>query len=284
MSDYLSKQRAKSVDNGIKILEDLEKERKESRDDSPTKEAAGPIPKKKPRTKSRPTILPTDRSGSDVSAGPAGSGETSEYGSGEAAMSSIRSDELPSEYNQSTRAGGSDNPRDGKSDGRNTSGDGSDGDGGSGKVAGSSGTNSAGENQPADGSSLASLSLSDIEKILTLDEESERLDRTGEVAEGMSVTEATAEGIEEILNAPPSNVHRRLRGVKEAITDTTLYDHGGKVVKRGHRREYCIDCLDGRAVVRAWCSPLCSPITVAARPGVCTCGLCPKYCRECSRD
>nr|WPV62597.1 MAG: phosphoprotein [Wenzhou rodent jeilongvirus 2]WPV62604.1 MAG: phosphoprotein [Wenzhou rodent jeilongvirus 2]WPV62611.1 MAG: phosphoprotein [Wenzhou rodent jeilongvirus 2] len=233
MSDNLTSDRAQLIDNGIKILEELEKERQAAQTVQDPGQSGEPTPRKRTKggkieapsgLQDRPSASSTG--GSDIGA----SGESSDW---EKIMHGPGYDGSSSELSQSEGPGGGDNPRDGSSYGRTDSREWSVGSDQSGQSVPDPRVEYLGESQPIDGSASDPLSVSDIEKILHLDEDVDHYLETGHSESGVTITETSLDGIESVLHAPPSTVHRRLRGVKEAVAEYTVHDHGGNAVKRG---------------------------------------------------
>nr|WPV62582.1 MAG: phosphoprotein [Wenzhou rodent jeilongvirus 1] len=233
MSDYLSEEKAKSIENGIKILEELAKER-ESKESEQSKGTTGePTPKKRARSRGTKTQSGNKNRSPIPTAWGSESTTSGESGDWEKVVHSARPDGPSGEPEEQQRPGGSDNTWDGSSSGRDDSRDGEHGGDRSRESVSDSGVASNRESESNDGGASGGISVSDIEKILSLDDDVDTFLETGVSEQGVRISDADPAHLEDLLNAPPSNVHRRLRGVKDEVADITIYDHGGNAIKRG---------------------------------------------------
>ncbi|UQM99621.1 V protein [Meliandou lophuromys virus] len=100
----------------------------------------------------------------------------------------------------------------------------------------------------------------------------------------LEVREAKPSDIAEILSEDSSRTHRRLRGIRSISQDSSTDEGDQSPVKKGHRREYCIDVFEGKTYIREWCNPSCTPITINPYKQECQCRRCPRVCPDCQRD
>ncbi|UQM99540.1 V protein [Ninove microtus virus] len=129
-----------------------------------------------------------------------------------------------------------------------------------------------------------SVSNEDFRVVLSADHESSALETTGSSPAVSNVREATTEDFAQIFDEGPSKIHRRLTGIAAYAGSSQPKGSADHPVKKGHRREYCIDTFGGRTIIREWCNPQCAPVTATPAQFACSCGECPRRCVKCIDD
>uniref|UniRef100_A0AAU7T287 Non-structural protein V n=1 Tax=Gainesville rodent jeilong virus 1 TaxID=3163281 RepID=A0AAU7T287_9MONO len=124
----------------------------------------------------------------------------------------------------------------------------------------------------------------DYDQIVSLDEETEKIESNPDYATTVTIRDATPVDFGTILEEDTSKTHKRLRGITMAALESIPETSDAPMIKKGHRREYCIDNFNGRIFVREWCNPLCAKVTAAPAQYECTCGECPRTCVNCIDD
>nr|UQM99512.1 V protein [Meliandou uranomys virus] len=159
---------------------------------------------------------------------------------------------------------------------------------GGGREGNGTGGGRSSERKGADGTeggdSIGTIDDNDYDRIRLLDQATEDHLAGREPPGHLEIREAQPSDIAEILGEDTSRTHRRLRGIKSMSRQSASLDEEASPVKKGHRREFCIDVFEGKTYVRQWCNPSCTPISVNPYQQECQCRQCPKTCPDCKRD
>ncbi|UQM99594.1 V protein [Meliandou mastomys virus] len=143
---------------------------------------------------------------------------------------------------------------------------------------------SGGTEDNSGGHSASYITTSDYNQILNFDEETNKVETDPSHQTTMTIRDATADDLGLVLTGEPGNVHKRLRGITSSTLEPINEAGPSSGIKKGHRREYCIDTFGGKVYVREWCNPVCSKITTTPVQQKCVCGECPRVCSNCIKD
>nr|UQM99558.1 V protein [Pohorje myodes paramyxovirus 1] len=129
-----------------------------------------------------------------------------------------------------------------------------------------------------------SVSNADYRVILSADHESSAAETTDLPSNVTNVRPATTEDFAQIFEEGSSKAHRRLTGIAAYTDSDAAHKSAENPVKKGHRREYCIDTFGGHTIIREWCNPQCARVTATPAQFACSCGECPQRCAKCIDD
>ncbi|UQM99603.1 V protein [Meliandou praomys virus] len=286
MTHYSTEELKKLVNDGMETIEFIQQNKED------LQKTYGRSAIEKPTTKERTAAWEQFRESVDKRdvAGPRGVGcsDRAQKADGSDVSRGVESDQIKAK----TKTAPQKAPRKSKSDKNSTAGTSSDISGGNGATT-ESGNDVVPKRGSADGERVESspgnnqaggVDVADYNQILNFDAETSKVETDPGHPTTMLIRDATAEDLGNVLTQETGNVHKRLRGIASSTLEPIEEGNIIRGVKKGHRREYCIDTFGGKAFVREWCNPLCSKITATPIKQVCVCGGCPRVCPRCIKD
>ncbi|AAX86027.1 V protein [J virus] len=153
-----------------------------------------------------------------------------------------------------------------------------------GRTDSGSAADTGGSNQSDGSSTYSTVDAGDLRQMMIFDHETSAIEVGASKNNTMKIRNATEEDLGNVMSEGTSKIHKRLRGVAAMTDPLPVPRTTGGPVKKGHRREFCIDNFGGKTYIREWCNPQCAPITVTPTQSRCTCGECPKVCARCIKD